>query len=189
MEPEKPDQAGWEYKPKSPADSAYPAANDPLPQIQKPASGSVSWTAHEYIAHEHGSRWYLGLVLLSLASSSLMYLLTRDYFATGSVVAVGVIVGLFATRKPKEITYELSESGLQIGEKSYPYSSFQSFSLISEGGISSVSLTPLKRFMPPISIYFTPADQTKIVSVLGNYLPHDERSLDSVERLTRRLRF
>jgi hypothetical protein len=43
--------------------------------------------------------------------------------------------------------------------------------------------------MPPISAYFAPKDEERITKILGNYLPYEERKLDNVERLSRRLRF
>ncbi len=43
--------------------------------------------------------------------------------------------------------------------------------------------------MPPLSVYFDPADETKVVSLLGGQLPLEEGGLDAVEKLARRLRF
>lgn len=189
MDPDKAEPAGWQYKPKTEPASNYETAHPVAPAARKAAAGAASWTAAEYIAHDHPAGWYLGLAVLTVGLAAVMYLLTRDYFATISVVVVGGIVGAYAGRKPQQITYELTEAGLKIGDKDYPYSTFQSFSLIAETGAASVSLTPLKRFMPPISIYFPADQQAKIVEVLGSHLPHDQRQLDAVERLTRRLRF
>src|SRR5204862_6780281 len=100
-----------------------------------------------------------------------------------------LIVAVFSVHKPKQVQYELSASGLKTGDKSYPLTTFKSYSIIREGAISSINLTPVKRFMPPISIYYEPADESKIASILGEHLPMTEGGLDTIERLSRRLRF
>jgi hypothetical protein len=105
------------------------------------------------------------------------------------IAFVGIIVGVSAGRKPRQMEYEISSSGLRIGEKSYPYSLFRTFSVIRDGALSSISFSPIKKLMPPISAYFAPKDEERITKILGNYLPYEERKLDNVERLSRRLRF
>jgi hypothetical protein len=101
---------------------------------------------------------------------------------------VGVIVGVFAGHKPKQIQYEITESGLGVNGKNYPYNAFKSFTVLREGNLSSVNLIPLKRFMPPVSAYFEPKDEPKITEALGNHLPYENRKMDGIDRLSRRLR-
>jgi hypothetical protein len=117
-----------------------------------------------------------------------IYFLTKEYFAAITILAVGVIVALYARQKPKQVTYELSEAGLRIGEKLYAYSLFKSFSLKNEIGLSSLQLMPLKKLMPAISIYYDAADEEKIVDILSKHLPLDEAKPDSIERLSRHLK-
>jgi hypothetical protein len=57
-----------------------------------------------------------------------------------------------------------------------------------EGPLTSANLFPLKRFMPPVTAYFDPKDEEKITNVLGNYLPYEDRKMDGIDRLSRRLR-
>lgn len=186
------DNGSWEYKPDGKEAAAIPelpgagAAQGAAP---KATNDAVSWTASEYIDHARGAGWYLGLILGTIALAAGVYLVTKDYFAAGVIAAVGIIVGIFSTHKPKQVQYSLSSSGLTAGEKSYPLSLFKTFALIREGALSSVNLIPIKRFMPPLSIYFDPADEQKIVTILGEHLPLAEGGLDAVERLSRRLRF
>ena len=184
----------WEYKPDGKEVSAAPdlpgsvAKTDTQPKSSKDTS--ISWTASEYIDHSRGATWYLALTSGTIVISALVYLATKDYFATGIITVMGVVVGIFSRQKPKQVTYELSGSGLKAGEKVYPFNLFKSFVLIREGALSSVNLIPIKRFMPPLSIYFDPGDGQNIVSLLGNHLPLlEEGGLDAIERLAHRLRF
>lgn len=183
----------WQYKPDGkkvlaapnlPGATAQSAARQKLPK-----DDVITWTASEYINHTRGAGWYLALVTGTIILAAVVYLITEDYFATGVIGIMGVVVAAFSTHKPKQVSYELSNFGLKAGEKAYPFSLFKSFTLIREGALSSVNLIPIKRFMPPLSIFFESADEQKIVATLGNYLPYEEGGLDAIERLSRRLRF
>jgi hypothetical protein len=165
------------------------AAADPAnPQPNSP-QGNVTWSAAEYIEHERGTGWYLALLLITAAIAVGFYFVTKDYFAVGTAVVVGVIVAIAARKKPRQINYEVSSKGLRIGEKLYAYNMFKSFSVAREDGMNSVNLIPLKRFMPIVSAYFAPQDEEQIVNAIGEHLPVEEHKLDNVDRLARRLRF
>lgn len=183
----------WQYKPDGQTVSQPPELSRPGTKgrsSSKPAKDStITWTASEYIDHSRGPSWYLALIVSTILLAIAIYLVTKDYFASGVIVVVGLIVGVFSTHKPKQVSYELSSSGLKAGEKVYPMSLFRSFALIREGALSSVNLIPIKRFMPPLSIYFDPSDGPKIIAILGDHLPLEEGGLDAIERLSRRLRF
>jgi hypothetical protein len=86
-------------------------------------------------------------------------------------------------------TYIVDEKGIQVQEKFHPYAEFRSFSVVEEGAINSIWLKPLKRFVPIVVMYFSPEDEQKIIDVLANFLPHEERELDAIDRLSKRMRF
>ena len=186
-------ESSWQYKPDS-GSTATQTAEPPAPatsgssKTPPPSKPSISWTASEYIDHSHGASWYLLLAAATAAIAATIFLLTKDYFATGVTVVVGIIVAVFASRKPRQITYSISSSGLKVGEKSYSYNHFKSFTILREGSLTSVNLMPLKKFMPPISAFFEPKDEEQITSALGEYLPYEDRKMDGVDRLTRRLK-
>ena len=186
-------RSNWEYKsgknPVEPQDDEKTGADLRKQPSQKDSDLVVTWAASEYIEHERNARWYILLAIITAGLAAAIYFLTKDIFATTIIAIVGIIVGVFAGRKPRQMKYELSSSGLRIGEKSYPYSLFRTFSIIKDGAINSINLTPIKRFMPPISAYFAQKDEERITKMLGNYLPYEERKLDSIDRLSRRLRF
>ena len=183
----------WQYKPggaQPPLAAEPPLASGAVqPSNKPPAVGAVTWTAAEYIEHDRSSSWYVILVAATLILSAVTYFITKDYFATGVMMVLGFIVGFSASHKPRQLEYEISDSGLRIGAKTYPYNQFKSFSVIQEGALSSINLVPIKRLMPMITAYFAPGDQERIVSALGNQLPYEERQMGKVDRLSRRLRF
>jgi hypothetical protein len=187
MNPE--DNTPWQYKPDngSTPSGETAAGGSAQPQSSSPAQ-SVSWQAPEFIYHPHGPGWYAVLVLSTLALATIAYLAAKDLVATVTLAILGVIVGIFAAQKPSNADYEVGDSGISINSKLYNYGNYKSFSLVHEGPLSSVNLFPLKRFMPPLALYFPPSEEQKVVSALGNYLPFDSRKLDTIDRLSRRLR-
>lgn len=172
--------------PPAPAPQAPPDSPPAIP----PAGGStVTWTTAEYYHHERGSGWYALLFIAIIALTGVVYLLTKDYFASGTILVVGAIVGVFAARKPGQVNCELSNTGLRIGEKMYNYTQFKSFSIIRAAESGSLSLLPIKKFMPAVNVYFGPADEEKITDVLGQHLPYEERQQAGIDRLSHRLKF
>jgi hypothetical protein len=185
------DNSPWQYKPdKAGTNSVASESNNqesPAPASQSSVK-SVTWEAPEFIEHDHGPGWYLALVICTLALAALVYLVAHDIIATAIMAIVGIIVGVFAAQKPGQAKYEVNDQGLNINGKMYYYGDYKSFAVVDEGVLSSINLFPLKRLMPPLSAYFDPKDKKRISDTLGNYLPYEERNLDGIERLTRRLR-
>jgi hypothetical protein len=169
-------------------------ADKPLPQnsaggsSNKPPDTNFSWSATEYIDHNRGAGWYLLLLLATGALAVGIYFLTKEYFTVGIIVAIGIILAVYAGQKPKQVTYELSNAGLRVGEKLYAYSLFKSFSLLHDGALNSIQLTPLKKLMPPISAYYKAEDEEKITDILGQHLPFDEAKASPIDNISRRLR-
>ncbi len=173
----------WQFKPETDA-SAQASA------IDVPSIAPVSWTASEFIAHDKAAGWYGRLAIGGIALATLIYIFTRgDWIATAMMLVVTLIFGVFAARKPRTLTYGLDQNGLQIAQKFYPYTDFKSFSLLDEGGVNGIWLMPLKRFMPSITIYYAPPDEEKILGVLSNYLPLEDKEHDVVDKFMRRVRF
>ena len=181
-QPEDEPAAQWNYA----SDEA--TSQEPLPPLT--ASGDeVEWTASEFIDHTKGAGWYSVLGLVGFLIAAGVYVVTRDIF---SVVVIGVlaaVIGVSASRPPRVMTYRLNRSGLIIGKKVHPYGEFKSFSVIDEGAFASISFTPLKRFMPPVNIYFSPEDEQRIIEVLARHLPMQPASHDIFDVVMRQIRF
>jgi hypothetical protein len=177
------DNSNWEYKP-----GADLGAGDTGSSSTPVAPQTLTWTGKEFIEHERSSGWYVMLILGTILLAGIIYLLTKDYFAVGATVLVGIITAVYVSHKPKELTYEISSSGIKVGEKNYNYSSFKSFAVLHEGAHSSISLEPIKKYMPPMTLYFPPENEDQISNAIGNYLPLEEREQNITERLAHRFR-
>ena len=149
----------------------------------------VSWSASEYISNPKNSGWFLMLGFAVIVISTAIYLITHDIVSVVVIVLIGVAVGVFAAREPRTLKYKVGGSGVQLGLKFYPYQEFKSFSVIADDAFSHISLSPLKRFMPPLSLHYSPEDEDKILKMLADYLPYEEPKRDFIENFTRKIRF
>src|SRR5581483_795586 len=78
-------------------------------------AGSITWTAAEYVEHKRGIGWYFALLVVTAGFAAGLFFLTKDYFATGIIVVLGIIVAAYAGRKPGQVQFELSNKGIQVG--------------------------------------------------------------------------
>ena len=161
----------------------------PVTSAQPPKSTTVKWTASEFIEHNKGADWYTMLIIGGVLLAAVIYLLTKDIVSVVMTVIVAIVFGVFAAHKPRVLEYQIDGTGINIGPKSYAYSNFKSFALVSEDTINSIWLMPLKRFMPIITVYFAPEDEKKILEVISNYLPVQNHQPDPIDRLMHKLRF
>lgn len=192
------DTPSWQYnsgtdqQPPAEPDTqpAAPPPPDPVvPQAAPTPQNGVTWSASEFIAHQKPAGWYAMLALAAIVLAAGIYFITRDKLSTGVIIFVAIIFGIAGARQPKEQQYKIDEKGVTIGDKNYLYNAFRSFSIVQEEGVESIWFIPLKRFRPPISIYFDPNDGDRIVDILSQFLPVENHQLDAVDRLMHRLRF
>jgi hypothetical protein len=155
----------------------------------QPTGGSIAWTASELIAHSKTPGWYGTLFAAAVVIAALVWFFTKDIFSSVIVVLALGVLAAYASRTPRELEYAVDEEGLMIGQKHYDYASFKSFSIIPEGHFSSIELMPLKRFSPPITIYYDPADEDAIAGALASHLPFEHHKRDAIDQLMRRIRF
>jgi len=174
-------QSDWQYT----ADAEIPAQYN-SPQA---APAPVTWTASEYISHTKGPGWFMLLGAGLFVLVAVVYLLTKDIFASAGVGVAGITFAVFSARPPRVLDYAITEQGVQIGQRFYPYHDFKSFSVMHDGPLPSILLMPLKRFLPPITVFYEPQSGDAIIDVLSAYLPHESKEPDAVDKLMSRLRF
>jgi hypothetical protein len=150
--------------------------------------GSIAWTASEFVQNEKSKQWFFLLSVFAIVLAVIIFFLT-DWISAVVVLLALLTLGVVGARPPRTLQYLLDDDGIHIENKSYPYEAFRSFSLIDEGAIDCIQLTPLKRVMPPITIYFSPEDAEKILVILSTVLPHEERERELIDRLMSRLHF
>lgn len=179
---------GWQFS--GGAEAQQPvvdmAATDPM---QEPAAESVEWTASEYVAHDKSPSWYMALALVAVLLMVAVYFLTgRDIVSVVVVPVVAVLFGYSAARRPQVRRFAIDNRGITMGSRFHPFGQLKSFTVGGEG-IRSIMLMPLKRYMPPVSMYYPPEQEERIMQVLSQYLPYEPERHDNVERVMRRIKF
>ena len=176
-----PDQPTWQF-------TANEEQPDPY-QLPQNTTQDISWTASEYVSHDKSVSWFALAGLAVVAIAGVIYLVTREWISAIVVGVLGFAFAAFAGRQPGVLEYALDVQGVHIGSRVYPYGMFRSFSVLQEGGVQSILLVPLQRFGLPITIYYDPADEDKIIEVLGGRLPHENRNPSPIDNLMRKIRF
>ena len=156
---------------------------------QLPIDEVITWTGSEFISNEKGAGWYAVLFGGSVVFAVLIYLLTKDKVSAATVVLASLVFASFAAHKPRTQQYGLSRQGVQIGMKTYGFQDFKTFSVVEEGAIASIVFMPLKRFMPPLTIYVAPEMEERVITYLSAFLPFEQRRADAIDSLLRRIRF
>lgn len=188
MQSEQTNEPTWQFNPEG---KSVEAATSQIPQTPQVSAtqNEVSWSASEFIAYHKPIGWYGAVILATAVFAVILYVLTDDYFAVGTIVAVAVLFLAYSNRKPRVLTYSIKSTGVQIGSKTYPYAEFRSFSIQQQGNMHVITLVPLQRLKPSIDLYYDPADEQKIIESLSIYLPHEERQMDIVDKFLHRIKF
>lgn len=158
-------------------------ASDIAGGIPVPESPSIQWTASEFIAHDKSMMWYAGLAGVGIVITLFSYFIVHDIIASIAVIFIVILFGFVAAHKPRTLPYRIDSAGITIGDKLYQYGQFKSFGIVQEGAFSSITLMPLKRFGQPLSIYYPPEEEEKIVQVLANYMPAAQVKLDFIDKM------
>lgn len=150
---------------------------------------AVKWTASEYVDHAKGPAWFAAMGLILFVAVAFVYLAFKDIFASVLLALAGITFGVFAGRRPQVLQYSVGDHGISIGQRTHDFSEFKSFSVTETGPLPSILLMPLKRFLPPITIFYDPKEEDRIVDAIASFLPHEDREPDAVDRLMSKIRF
>jgi hypothetical protein len=176
----------------APRPQPAPAPQQRVAQVQASLDNdpdSVTWTASEFLAHDKTAEWYVLLAAGTAAAAGLMYLIVGDLVSVSVIIVAALVFGFYGSHKPRQLGYRVDRHGLTIGTKTYAYEEFKSFSVEPEGAFSSIVLMPLGRFAVPITVFYAPEDEDRIIGILGDYVPYEQRRRDAVDNLMRKVHF
>lgn len=149
----------------------------------------VSWTGPEFIHHQKKAGWYMVYAAVAVIVVVIVYLVTKDILSTVVIAAGALTFGIYSARKPREITYVLTPSGIKISQKAYGLENFRSFAVVEEVGVDNIVFLPLKRFSLSLTICFPVDLEERIVDLLSPVMPQSDYQHDAVDRLMHRIRF
>lgn len=89
-------------------------------------NNTLTWEAAEYDFLERTPDWFWTLGIIIVAGS-LTAIILKDFLFAIVILLAGFTIALFGMRQPPLHRFELSERGVRIGSKLYPYTSLRSF--------------------------------------------------------------
>lgn len=172
-----------------PAETAPVAASDESAQPLNVDQDGIAWTASEYVEHAKSADWYLALAVVAVLSAGLLYFLFRDIITAATPLVAALALGFYGRRPPRQRQYHLNDQGLSIDQKYFPYDMFRSFAILDEGPFVSLVFLPLKRFGFLTTIYLDPQDEERIINLVNQFLPLEQREHDPIDRFMKRIGF
>lgn len=87
------------------------------------------WTIKEYEKHTRGKWWFLVMFILGLGL--IVYgLVTQNFIFSLIIILFGIILYLQSHQDPVEVEFALTELGVALGGKFYPYKELDEFYII-----------------------------------------------------------
>ena len=87
------------------------------------------WSFDEYEKYERGRRWYLVMGLLAMALV-VQAVWTGNYLFALVIVLFAIILVLQSFQTPLVVTFALSDAGVVIGTKFFPYAEMDNYWLV-----------------------------------------------------------
>lgn len=94
-----------------------------------PGNIVYQWTFKEYEKYSRGRRWYMVMGLL--AAVCIVYaMVSGNYLFALIIILFGIILFLQDTQEPAQMDFTITDSGIVLGAKYYPYADLDNFWLI-----------------------------------------------------------
>ncbi|NCU37973.1 hypothetical protein EOL96_02860 [Candidatus Saccharibacteria bacterium] len=148
----------------------------------------LRWEATEYIHQPQSPLWFVIFAIIVVGLMVVAFLLMKSITFAILIPVMAVALVVYVKRPPTVNQYILSRKGLHINDRLYPYATFRSFGVLSQGGAHSVVLTPRKRFQLGHTLYFPEEVGEPLVDMLAERLPMKDATPDMIDKLLAKLR-
>lgn len=133
----------------------------------------ISWQIPEYRRYERGKTWYLvaGLILLFLVGYAV---LTQNFLFALMVILFAVIVFLSHVRAPQMLDLVITNAGVLVNRRFYPYTDLGSYWIISQPPFTNNLYFDFQRSgRQPLSIALDGQNPEEVREALANFLVED----------------
>lgn len=152
-----------------------------------PETEPIQWQAPEYVQERRSPWWFIGFWLVVAVLMALAAFAMKSISFAVLVPVMAAALMIYSHRPPRMISYVLSPKGLYINEKLHPLGEFRSFGVAQDESIPGLSLIPVRRFRPSLTVHFPVEAGEAIVDMLGSRIPMQEVKFDVFDRLTKSL--
>lgn len=147
----------------------------------------LSWQVPEYVKYERGRYWYL-LTILAILGILAYAIFTANFFLIVIMILTIVILFVSHRQEPALIQIVITDKGLIIGQRFYPYNDINNFWLHYENTDHKALYLDFKGVIRPhLDIPLEKQDPLEVRGLLLKYLKEDleregEPILDSLSR-------
>lgn len=131
------------------------------------------WTVQEYQQHQHPRAWYLimGMVGIGCVAYGLF---TNNFLFALIVILFGIISYLQSHQTPPQVSFVITDTGVIVGNRFYPYSEFSAFYIIYRPPeVKTLYLETRSAFRPTLRIPFLDENPLPIRDSLLRFLTED----------------
>lgn len=135
----------------------------------------ITWTGHEHTHFERNSEWFWALGLIAVAGAVTALLFDNLLFAI-IILIISFVLAIFAAKKPDELDFAVTQRGVRINEKLYPYKSLESFGIdeFSQHHHPKLVLKPKSTLSQDIIIPLDEVDADEVHDFLLDFLPEED---------------
>lgn len=147
----------------------------------------LQWEFPEPHVPQRGLMWYFlsGMLLVIL----LGYAFFTMNFLFGFIIVFFAVLYFFIQKNPQIYSIKITEEGIVIGKRNYPFSSFKNFWIAYDPPeIKTLYLTLRRAFFPHISVPLQNMNPNEVREVLSQFIEEDlekedETILDTLIRI------
>jgi len=156
---------------------------------QKEADNLIEWSAYEFEYHKKDQKWFMIFWIIS-GGIFFSLIIMKNIFGAAMFALFSIIIYIYANKEPEIIKCSISDKGLLINDRLFPFSSLSSFWIFYEKDIKKLIIISNFKVMPKVEIPLGDANPVKIRELLlkkGVKEKEEEESISDI--IARKLRF
>lgn len=144
----------------------------------------MEWEIEEYQPRERGQDWYWAIGVVTLALSVAAFIFSDTFMLALFILVAGGTLMLFAMRDPDIITVRVTDRGVRVDDKLYPFPVFDSF-WVDEDEAPSVLILKTEQVYSPLIVLpiATDIDHEALRDMMLEYLDEEEMNVPLSQKM------
>lgn len=118
------------------------------PTINQTGDLLYEWRTKEYEQHERSPRWYI--IMISLGIALVIYGMFADNFLFSLIIILAAIILFLQSRQdPQQVSLSITELGVGIGSRFYPFTELGDFYIIYDPNVTKMLYIETKSLLRP----------------------------------------
>ncbi|MEY2671965.1 MAG: hypothetical protein RL687_382 [Candidatus Parcubacteria bacterium] len=134
---------------------------------------TLSWISPEYIQKERSIDWFWTIGLISILGAAVAIYFGNYMFAILILLSGGMLF-LLSIHTPRDVSYEISDEGLKIGDKAYKINELKFFDFQKDKESTRLLIQTNGKFMPLLMIIIDPYMKESISKELSKVIEKKE---------------